>query len=124
MVTGDVLLPLSLSLRREQGWSVLDVSGQVSLATRVELAGYLGRLAAARAPARIVVDVSNVAVCDAVGLGALWAAHVRATQRPGDELRLVCGESRMLRILDVSGVGRAVPVFRTVGEALQSGAPE
>lgn len=122
MVAHDVL-PLSLSLRREQEWSVLSVSGQVSLATRAELAGYLGRLAAVRTPARIVVDVSQVAVCDAVGLGVLWAAHVRAARRAGDELRLVCASGRMLRILEVSGVGRAVPVFRTVGEALRSGAP-
>lgn len=121
MVVHDVL-PLSLSLHRERGWSVLDVSGQVSLNTRAELARHLGQLAAA-APARVIVDVSEVAVCDAMGLGALWAAYEKAARQPGGELRLVCGKGHLLHILCVSGVSRAVPVFRTVDEALQSGAP-
>lgn len=54
-----------------------------------------------------------------MGLGALFGAHLR-TARYGGRLRPVCPEGPLLRILDVTGLRRVVPVHSTVAEALLS----
>jgi anti-anti-sigma factor len=112
-------VPLAMTQRRDRGWSVVRVAGEVSLTTRAELGAYLDRATAGEAlPPRLIVDVSAVAACDAVGLGALFEAHARVTQQYGGQLRLVCQEGRMLRILHITGMSRSVPVYLTVGQAL------
>ncbi|MGW7817612.1 STAS domain-containing protein [Streptomyces puniciscabiei] len=57
--------------------------------------------------------------CDALGLGALFGAHLRAA-RYGGRLRLVCPEGPLLHVLDVTGLRRVVPVYPAVAEALLS----
>ncbi|MFI6494815.1 STAS domain-containing protein [Streptomyces sp. NPDC050564] len=73
-------------------------------------------------PYRLVIDISRVTTCDALGLGALFGAHLRST-RYGGRLRLVCPQGPLLHVLAVTGLRRAIPVYATVGEALLDSAP-
>ncbi|MGW1811808.1 STAS domain-containing protein [Streptomyces sp. NPDC002078] len=56
-------------------------------------------------PSRLVIDVSRVTACDAMGLGALFGAHLRAACY-GGQLHLVCPEGPLLHVLDVTACGR------------------
>lgn len=119
--SGGVLV--SLSQHRDRGWTLVRVSGEVCLSTRVELGASLDRITTGEPPPpRLIVDVSGVSACDAVGLGALSVAYGRATQQYGGQMRLVCAEARMLRVLSVTGLSRAVPVYLTTDEALRDAA--
>jgi anti-anti-sigma factor len=91
------------------------------MSTRGELRAYLTLVTSMPGsdPSRLVIDVSCVTACDAMGLGALFGAHLQAA-RYGGQLHLVCPEGPLLHVLDVTGLRRAVPVHPTVAEALPS----
>ncbi len=91
------------------------------MTTRAQLRAYLTLVTSMPGsdPSRLVIDVSRVTTYDAMGLGALFGAHLRAA-RYGGQLHLVCPEGPLLHVLDVTGLRRAVPVYATVAEALPS----
>ncbi len=112
---------LSLSWRPERGWLIVNAAGELSMTTRAQLRAYLTLVTSMPGsdPSRLVIDVSRVTTYDAMGLGALFGAHLRAA-RYGGQLHLVCPEGPLLHVLDVTGLRRAVPVYATVAEALPS----
>ncbi|MGW3204005.1 STAS domain-containing protein [Streptomyces sp. NPDC001135] len=112
---------LSLSWRPERGRLIVNAAGELSMTTRAELRAYLTLVTSMPGsdPSRLVIDVSRVTACDAMGLGALFGAHLRATCY-GGQLHLVCPEGPLLHVLDVTGLRQAVPVHPTVAEALPS----
>ncbi|MGW5434175.1 STAS domain-containing protein [Streptomyces sp. NPDC004059] len=112
---------LSLSWRPERGWLIVNAAGELSMTTRAEPRVYLTLVTSMPGsdPSRLVIDVSRVTACDAMGLGALFGAHLRAACY-GGQLHLVCPEGPLLHVLDVTGLRQAVPVYPTVAEALPS----
>jgi anti-sigma B factor antagonist len=122
MATGKTA-PLFLSTRRVDGWSVMDVAGEIDLATGAQLRACLEEIISGhRRPAHVIVDLSNVAFCDASGLSVLVAAHQQA-QRQGGQLHLVCPEGQVLRVLRITELTRLLPVHRTLSDALADGGP-
>jgi anti-sigma B factor antagonist len=66
---------------------------------------------------RIVVDVSDLAFCDASGIGALVRVAQRAA-RHGGWLRIAAARPLMERIIRITGLTRTLPVYATVEDAL------
>ncbi|MFD7781254.1 STAS domain-containing protein [Streptomyces sp. NPDC059753] len=66
---------LRMSSRRHKGWTVVEVSGELDVATRNQLGDHLEEVIAAHTPARVVLDMSQLDFCDASGLSVLVAAH-------------------------------------------------
>ncbi len=73
--------------------------------------------AAARGSRTLVVDMAQTQFCDSAGLNVLVRAHKRA-QADGGELLLVIGPAAVLRIFTVTGIGRLIPSFPSVEQAL------
>jgi anti-anti-sigma factor len=72
--------------------------------------------AAARAPERLVLDLTEVEFIDSTALGALIEARASLPERRGLLLAAPAHETR--RALQVSGLDRHLPVHDTVDEAL------
>ncbi|MFE5012200.1 STAS domain-containing protein [Streptomyces sp. NPDC056696] len=108
---------LRVSSRRHEGWTVIEVSGELDVATRTQLGDHLEEvIATAHTPARVVVDMSGLDFCDASGLSVLVAAHHAAKDRQG-QLRLVCPQRRIRRLLQITELTDVMPVFDTVAQA-------
>jgi len=73
--------------------------------------------AAARGSGTLAVDMAQTQFCDSAALNVLVRAHHRA-QADGGELLLVIGGSAVLRILAVTGIGRLIPSFPSLEQAL------
>src|SRR5215831_14188868 len=74
--------------------------------------------AAADGHATVVVDLTGTRFCDSAGLNLLVRAHKRALAG-GGELRLVIpAGAAVLRIFTVTGIGRVIPQFASLAEAL------
>lgn len=102
---------LSTASERRHGWTVVIARGQVDVATAPRLQQVLAE-AQVDEGARVAVDVDGVEFVDAIGVGVLVAAHVRATLA-GGAFALVGPTERLARLLDVTGLDG---VLRLVAE--------
>jgi anti-sigma B factor antagonist len=92
----------------------IDIANAEQLRTVLLQAGRRGH-------ARVVVDMTRTRYCDSAGFSALVAAH-KWTLAEGGGLRLVIpADSRVLRIFTVVGLGRFIPRFGNLEEALPPG---
>ena len=69
---------------------------------------------------RIVVDLSDVEFLDSTGLGVLVGALKRVRTHDGD-LALVCTESRILKVFEITGLTKVFAMHETVDEAVAAG---
>lgn len=68
----------------------------------------------------VVADMTATSFCDSSGVHALVFAHEEAVAR-GAQLRLaVPKEGSVPRVLQLIGVGRVVPVYPTLAEAINA----
>jgi anti-sigma B factor antagonist len=67
--------------------------------------------------ALVVVDMSRTRFCDSAGLNALVAASRRA-RAEGGEVRLVITGGSVVRIVELTGVARVIPIYPNLEEAL------
>jgi anti-anti-sigma factor len=71
--------------------------------------------------ATIVLDMSGTRFCDSAGCKIMVRVHNRALAEDG-ALRLVMkGHDPVARALDITGISRFIPIFRTVEEAVGTG---
>ncbi len=102
------------------GVAVVSAPAEIDAANAEQLRIVL-REAGRRAHGRVVVDMTRTRFCDSAGFSALVAAHKQALAE-GDGLRLVIpAGSRVLRIFTVTGLGRFIPRFGTLDQALTPG---
>ncbi|MDX3098155.1 STAS domain-containing protein [Streptomyces sp. ME01-24h] len=111
--------PLTVSSRRRDGWSVVEVAGELDISTAYRLGDHLEDVIGGRGPADVVLDLSRLEFCDASGLSVVAWAHHAARDRDG-RLRLVCPEGLTRRLLRITELADAIPVHGTVAEALES----
>jgi len=108
--TGGSGLPAANPYARSYAFgpcTVVEVSGEIDMATAGSLAEHLDA-AAARPGADVVVDLRPVKFFDCSGLRVLCRADTRAKER-GGRLRLVADQSRMHRLLRASGLFKRFP---------------
>ena len=108
---------LSIQDRREPGYVVVTVAGEVDIATVAELRERLSTLAAGGLP--LVADLDQVSFIDATGLGALAAAARLAAAR-GVSLYVVCAQPQTRRLFRITGLDRQIPLARDLAEALHA----
>jgi anti-anti-sigma factor len=122
-MTNGRTAPLFLSSRRKGKWSIVDVAGEIDLATGPQLAACLEVIIKHRKhPAHVIVDLSDLTFCDASGLSVLVSAHEQAERR-GGQLRLVCPEGQVLNILRITELTRQLSVHPTLNDALAHSEP-
>jgi anti-sigma B factor antagonist len=89
--------------------AVLQVSGEIDLATLPAFRDHLTRLIDANVGGTVHVDLDGVTVLDDTGLGMLLGAAGRA-RRHGGDLCVVCTTPSLLERFELTGLSRAVDI--------------
>jgi anti-sigma B factor antagonist len=99
------------------GVPVVEASEEIDICNAEQLRIVLLE-AGSRGHATIVVDMTRTRFCDSSGFSVLAGAHTRALAEGGG-LRLVIPDgSRVLRVFTVIGLGRFIPRFASLEQAL------
>lgn len=101
------------------GWTVVNVWGELDVATSPTLRETLIRLVG-EGSNRLVLDLEGVDFLDSTGLGTIISALKRARTHGGD-LRLVCTRARIARLFEITGLDKAVPLLPSVDAAVAGG---
>jgi anti-sigma B factor antagonist len=108
---------LSVRARREPGYVVVTVVGEVDIATVPRLRERLSALSADGVP--LVADLDQVSFIDATGLGALVGA-AREAAAHGVSMYVVCARAQTRRLFRVTGLDRQIPLARDLAEVLDT----
>ncbi len=100
------------------GWTVLAARGEIDVAAAPELRERLVDLVE-DGRTKLVVDLEDVDFIDSTGLGVLVGAVRRARAAAGD-VRLVCTNSRLLKVFDVTGLDDVFHISETVDDAVEA----
>ena len=106
---------LTIRVRRERGYAIVSVAGEVDIATVARLRERLFELADSGCP--LVADLDQVSFIDAAGLGALAGAASRAAAH-GASLHVVCARPQTRRLFQLTGLDSQIPRARTLDGAL------
>ena len=112
-------MDLRLDVTERDRWAVLAVGGEVDVATAPRLRERLIELVNS-GKHHIVVDLTDVEFLDSTGLGVLVGALKRVRSHEGD-LDLVCTESRILKVFEITGLTKVFTMHRSVDEAVAAG---
>jgi anti-sigma B factor antagonist len=99
-----------------EGWTVVAASGEIDVATAPAMRERLAELVDSGAT-RIVVDLEDVGFIDSTGLGVLVGALRRARDQDGD-VRLVCTNSRLLKVFEATGLHEVFTIAATVDDVV------
>jgi anti-sigma B factor antagonist len=109
--------PLAVTESDNDGVRLLEVDGELDLASAPQLCA---RLDAARAQRvrRLVVDLTRLGFCDSTGLRALMGASAEI-RVDGGRFALVCPQDGpVARLFEVTGMRERMPVYAERAEAL------
>src|SRR5712672_762140 len=106
---------LTIRVRRDRGYTVVAVAGEVDIATVARLRERLFELAASGRP--LVVDLDQVSFIDSAGLGALVGTANRATAH-GGSVYAACDRPKIRELFRLAGLDCRIPLARTLDEAL------
>jgi anti-sigma B factor antagonist len=112
MAMGD---ELSVTVRRERGAVIAEVTGDIDMSTVAGLRERLFGLADSGQP--LIVDLNRITFIDSAGLGVLIGAARRADAH-GGSLHAVCSRPQTRKLLWLTGVDRRIPLSATVDGAL------
>jgi anti-sigma B factor antagonist len=102
------------------GVPVVEAPAEIDIVNADQLRAVL-RAAGTRGHATVVLDMTGTRFCDSEGFSVLVAVHKWALAEGGG-LRLVIPDgSRVLRIFTVIGLGRFIPRFASLDQALPRG---
>jgi anti-anti-sigma factor len=108
-----------LSIRNHDGYTVVELHGELDLADAAAVAAAFARVAA-REPG-IIVDLAGLAFIDCSGVAALEHARTQARQAGGG-LVLAGPQQSVARVLAVLRLPDAFSVYATVEEAARDAA--
>jgi anti-sigma B factor antagonist len=111
-------MDLGLDVSEVNGVSVLAVKGEVDVYTAPRLRERLVELAG-EGKYRVVVDLEGVEFLDSTGLGVLVGGLKRLRSHDGD-LLLVCTQSRILKVFEITGLTKVFSIFDSVDAAVRS----
>jgi anti-sigma B factor antagonist len=89
-----------MEVRRHRGWSVVDVTGDLDMASAPALRQLVLQLLSTGARL-IAIDLTSADFMDSTGLGLLVAALKRVRTHDG-ELVVICPEPRLRRIFELT----------------------
>lgn len=108
--------PLTVTVHRTAGWTVVSARGQVDVATAPRFQQALQRLTRPQ-QRRLVLDLGAVEYLDSFGLGVVLEAVTR-TRQGGGAVTLVCASGRVRDLLAAAGLDRLAAVHPTVSAAV------
>ena len=72
-----------------------------------------------RGNATVVVAMTSTQFCDSAGVSALAWAHGHAVAKDAKLLMVIPADAAVLRIFDIAGLDRLIPIFADLNEALE-----
>jgi anti-sigma B factor antagonist len=102
------------------GVPVVEASEEIDICNAEQLRIVLLE-ACSRGHATVVVDMTRTRFCDSSGFGVLVGAHKRALAEGGGLRLVIPADSRVLRTFTVIGLGRFIPRFASLDQALPPG---
>ncbi|MFN8017042.1 MAG: STAS domain-containing protein [Acidimicrobiales bacterium] len=109
-------MDLRLDVRRHGDWTVVEVGGEIDVATAPRLREQLIAIVADE-QYQIVVDLEAVDFIDSTGLGVLISG-LKRVRTHGGELALVCTEPRIMKVFEITGLLQVFPVHESVDQAV------
>jgi anti-sigma B factor antagonist len=100
------------------GVSILALRGEIDVYTAPQLRQAIVDLVD-RGARNIVVDMGSVEFLDSTGLGVLVEGWKGLKARDGD-LSIVATQEKILKIFDITGLNKAIPIHATLDEAMAS----
>lgn len=107
---------LRTAVEHRDGWTLVTVSGQLDIATALDLRQVLVE-AQFSEDHQLLVDLDGLEFIDAIGLGILLEARKRARTHDG-RLVVRCREGRIRRELDLTGLSEVLDVVEDAGDLL------
>jgi len=111
---------LVVQVEDRDGWAVARASGDLDLTTAPRLRERVVQLVTDGQP-RVVLDLEGVDFVDSTGLGVI-VGLLKRTRSQGGDLRLVSSRRSLQKVLELTSLDRALPLARTVEEALSGSA--
>jgi len=110
--------PVDLVVRLEEreGWVVVRASGDLDLTTAIRLREQAVQVVTDGQP-RLILDLQEVDFVDSTGLGVI-VGLLKRTRGQGGDLRLVSTRPSLRKVLELTDLDRALPLARTVEEAI------
>lgn len=112
-------LPPMPQLRVDVGsagaWLLVDLSGEMDMATAPSLIDEVGKLIAVKDQGPIALETSHVTFCDSSGLNAFIRLWKQARSAEVD-LVILRPHARLGRLLSMTGMDRHVPVLEALPE--------
>ena len=113
-------MDLVVQVEDRDGWAVARASGDLDLTTAPRLRERVVQLVTDGQP-RVVLDLEGVDFVDSTGLGVI-VGLLKRTRSQGGDLRLVSSRRSLQKVLELTSLDRALPLARTVEEALSGSA--
>jgi anti-sigma B factor antagonist len=116
-IVGDAM-QLRTDVSSLDGWTVVTVYGELDVASAPTLRERLIDLVSGGSHL-LVLDLEGLDFLDSTGLGAIISALKRARTNGGD-LRLVCTQSRIRRLFEITALDKAFPLFPSLDDAIRT----
>lgn len=117
----EVLVDLKLGHYTNDGIEVIDVAGEIDVATAPQLRALLIGLTSKNS-CKLVVNLAKVEFLDSSGVGVLVGAAKRVRAHDGS-LDLVCTQPRILKVFKITGLTKVFAIHETVEQAIAATKP-
>ena len=108
-------MDLRLDVTEHDGWSVIDVGGEIDVATAPRLREQLLTLVNG-GRYWLVLNLAATDFIDSTGLGVLISG-LKRTRTHGGDLAVVCTEPRILRVFEITGLDGVFGIHASVEAA-------
>jgi anti-sigma B factor antagonist len=95
--------------------SILVVEGEVDAHTAPQLKAAIAT-ALDKGSTEVIADLDQVTFMDSTGLGVL-VGGLKRLREVGGELRIVCSRRPILRILEITGLDKVIPLYSALAQA-------
>lgn len=109
---------MSLDLRRTGGIMVIKVYGEFDLAEADDCRHQIDERVRAEGVKELLFDLEKVTFIDSSGLGVILGRYRKAKEREGS-VAISNANPRILKILELSGITRLIPVYANTTQALK-----
>lgn len=109
-------MDLRVEVTQHDTWSVIEVAGEIDVATAPRLREQVIALVN-RGHHRLIVSLEGVDFIDSTGLGVLISGLKRVRTHGGD-FALVCTEPRILKVFEITGLLQVFVVHDSVADAV------